>query len=197
MNSIRSLPLFAPDAAGEPSVPGLVYRRDFLSAHEQRSLLARIDGQPWRSDLRRRVQHYGWRYDYRARAVDASMRLGPLPGWAAALADRLVREELVARPPDQLIVNEYVGAQGIARHVDAPGFADGIVSISLGEAWQMMFRNGDRRVALVLACGSALVLFGEARYRWTHEIPARRFEPGPPRFERGRRVSLTFRRVRA
>jgi len=27
------------------------------------------------------VQHYGYRYDYKARTIDHSMRLGELPQW--------------------------------------------------------------------------------------------------------------------
>ena len=39
---------------------------------------------------------------------------------------------------------------------------------------------------------------GDARYRWTHEIPKRKYEPGPAgRVERRRRISLTFRKVLA
>jgi hypothetical protein len=33
------------------------------------TLFETLDGAPWRSDLKRRVQHYGWRYGYRARQV--------------------------------------------------------------------------------------------------------------------------------
>jgi hypothetical protein len=72
-------------------------------------------------DLKRRVQHYGWRYDYKARRIDLSMRLGELPPWATRLALRLVRDGLVPQLADQVIVNEYVGRQGISKHVDCPG----------------------------------------------------------------------------
>ena len=146
------------------------------------------------------MQHYGWRYDYKARQVDASMRLGPLPEWATRLARKLVSSRLLADPPDQVIVNEYVGDQGISRHVDAEtSFADGIATISLLESWEMVFRErGEgrgRNVTLRLDRRSAAILTGDARYRWTHEIPKRKHEPG--RVARGRRISLTFRKVLA
>ena len=46
---------------GARLVPAIV-----TEAEEQRILL-RIADAPWLTDLSRRVQHYGYRYDYRAR----------------------------------------------------------------------------------------------------------------------------------
>ena len=192
-----------PPAAGRETreatleVPGLVYRPDFLSRGEEEQLVAMIDGSHWESKkLRRRVQHYGWRYSYSARRVDTSMRLGQLPPWAGALAERLVDEGLLHESPDQVIVNEYLENQGISRHIDHEGhFADGIAMISLLEPWEMIFRGpgGTPKVGQVLQPGSVAAMHGDARSRWTHEIPRRKNEPGwGPRH---RRISLTFRKV--
>ena len=85
--------------------------------------------------------------------------------------------------------------------MDSPGFADGIVTISLLESWEMVFRpRGSQKpkVSKRLERGSALVLTGAARYDWTHEIPTRKNERDPSsgkREKRNRRISLTFRRV--
>src|SRR5690348_2233095 len=89
------------------NVPGLTYRPDFLDADEETELIAVIDRQPWITELKRRVQHYGYRYDYKRRAVDESMRLGPLPDWLGGLLDRVSAEGGLAQRPDQVIVNEY------------------------------------------------------------------------------------------
>ena len=71
-----------------------------------------------------RVQHYGWRYDYRARAITPDMHIGALPDWLAKLAQRLYDEtDLFYRVPEQVIVNEYQAGQGIATHIDPPGSA--------------------------------------------------------------------------
>src|SRR5262249_7484922 len=67
---------------GMAAVKGLRYLADFITPEQQDALVRQIDAQPWLGDLRRRVQHYGYKYDYKARAVDVSMRLGPLPEWA-------------------------------------------------------------------------------------------------------------------
>ncbi len=87
-------------------IDGLTNLSGYLGADEQRDLLATIDALPWREDLRRRVQHYGYRYDYTRRRVDADEFLGPLPAWAGALAERLHRDGHAPRPLDQVIVNE-------------------------------------------------------------------------------------------
>ncbi|MCY3839607.1 MAG: hypothetical protein OXH09_13320, partial [Gammaproteobacteria bacterium] len=73
----------------ESRVPGLILVRDFLSESEETDVLAVIDRSEWSNVLKRRVQHYGWRYDYETRHIDQSMRLGPLPDWAAGIAKRL------------------------------------------------------------------------------------------------------------
>src|SRR5438876_3877606 len=38
---------------------GLVYLPVFLSPLEQKVILDAVDSEPWRNDLKRRVQHYG------------------------------------------------------------------------------------------------------------------------------------------
>lgn len=175
--------------------PGLSTIPDFISSDEELALLAEVDRGGWLPDLSRRVQHYGWKYDYKARKVESSSYMGPLPGWAADLAERLLRHGLVRELPDQVIVNEYVASQGIAKHIDCPScFRGPVVTISLGESWAMLFRSPDgvQKIERVLQRGSAVVLDGEVRERWTHEIPKRKKEGA---ILRGRRVSLTFRKV--
>ena len=100
----------------ECDVPGMRYLRSFLSPDEQDEFIRRIDENEsaWLTDLSRRVQQYGWRYDYQARAITSDMRIGPLPDWLQALAQRLYDETgLFERPPEQVIVNEYEPGQGL------------------------------------------------------------------------------------
>lgn len=187
-------------------VDGLVYKAGFLEPGQEVELLAAVDARPWLPDLKRRVQHYGYKYDYKARAISTSMFVGPLPEFAVALAARLVSEGVLLEAPDQLIVNEYVPGQGISAHIDCePCFKERIVTISLGSACEMEFRaqaegrdsgssgpEGRAPVTLMLEPRSALLISGEARYRWTHMIRGRKSDRGRMR---SRRVSLTFRNV--
>lgn len=182
-------------------IPGLQLISDFVSLEQQHELLATIDSLPWRNDLERRVQHYGWVYDYKRRAVDASMYLGPLPSWALQLATRLRDEGSMAKLPDQLIVNEYVPGQGIAKHVDCkPCFGPVVASLSLGSATTMVLQRGREpdKLELRLPIRSLLILAEDARYVWSHMIPARQSDMvDGVRRARARRVSLTFRTVLA
>lgn len=186
----------------EPPVPtwpeGLSLYQRFLSAADEVRTLSSVDALPWCESMRRRVQHHGWRYDYRARRVAAGDRLGPLPRFMKELADRLVGEGFLTERPDQVIVNEYEPGQGIGAHIDCvPCFGDVVAILSLGSSCQMRFRHPSKGlVDIVLEPRSLLRLAGPARHEWTHEIAARRFDTVECRRRpRGRRVSLTFRTV--
>ncbi len=188
----------------EHGVPGLRYRPDLVTPDEERELLAAVDGAPWSETLKRRVQHYGYRYDYKARAVDREMYLGPLPDWARPTIARMLAKELMPAPPDQLIVNEYLPGQGISAHVDCiPCFGPVITALSLGSACVMEFTppveasDDAAKIELVLRPRSLLILQDQARYQWRHAIRARRSDTWDgERHPRSRRVSLTFRKTR-
>ncbi len=182
------------------SIAGLIYIPDFITECEEQYLLETIDKQTWLADIRRRVQHYGYKYDYTRKLVDQSLFLGPLPEWVNAFTDKLVEDKWFDKRPDQVIVNEYEPGQGISRHVDCvPCFGDTIASVSLGSTCMMQFEqsSSSRKGSIMLAPRSLLVLKGEARYDWMHSIPARKEdEYNFEKFPRQRRVSLTFRTVK-
>jgi alkylated DNA repair dioxygenase AlkB len=191
---------FAQPPDTKPSdVPGMSLLPDFITETEERELLSVIDQQPWLADLQRRVQHYGYRYDYTARQVTADLYLGALPNWLQSLATRLHYEGLFATPPDQVIVNEYQPSQGIAPHVDCiPCFGDTIASLSLDSGCLMDFTHSNtaQKTSLFLPSRSLLMLQGDARYHWQHGIAKRKSDVvDGVKIQRGRRVSLTFRNV--
>lgn len=186
------------DTAGDVAldVPGLECHHPFISPDEEQRLLEIVDASEWQLDLSRRVQHYGWRYDYTARTVTVDQHLGPLPAWLQTLARRITESTLMELA-DQVIVNEYEPGQGIARHTDCrPCFGPTVAMVSLGSDIQMDFESptGDHLVPLLVPRRSLIVLTGEARTHWKHGIARRRSDR---RFglTRARRVSLTFRRV--
>jgi alkylated DNA repair dioxygenase AlkB len=178
-------------------IPGLHYIRDSITPELHDYLITVIDQQSWLTDLRRRVQHYGYRYDYKSRSVDASQFLGPLPDWCLPFLQQLLQDGLIMQMPDQLIINEYLPGQGIAAHIDCrPCFGDVIFSLSLGSTCLMEFTSGEKRAALLLEPCSVLLLTGEARYHWKHGIPARKTDTYAGKsYPRKRRLSLTFRNV--
>jgi alkylated DNA repair dioxygenase AlkB len=185
------------DAATLP--PGAMYINEFLSREEEQAIRDRLDAEEWSNTLKRRVQHFGYLYDYRARAVTVDAYLGKLPPWLETLAERLVTRGYFVDLPDQVIANEYLPGQGISAHVDCvPCFEDTIISISLLSQCEMIFRerSRSRSLAVLLHPRSGIVLKGASRYDWTHEIPARKSDVlDGKKVDRGRRISLTFRKI--
>ncbi|MDG1287859.1 MAG: alpha-ketoglutarate-dependent dioxygenase AlkB [Rickettsiales bacterium] len=178
---------------------GLRYIPNFITPAEESTLLNNIDQQPWLNDLKRRVQHYGWKYDYTARRVDSTMRLGLLPNWLMDYCRRLYDEEHFPKLPDQVIINEYEPGQGIASHIDCVlCFEETIAALSLGSSCVMEFTNPDtsEKVAHMLEPRSLLISSGNARYQWKHGITARKTDKHEGQtIQRSRRISLTFRNV--
>ncbi len=190
--------LFEEDA--QKALPdGLHYIPSFITPDGEAALLNTIYQQPWLTDLKRRVQHYGWKYDYTARRVDESMRLGKLPDWLMDYCQRLYDKGHFSKIPDQVIINEYQPGQGIAPHVDCvPCFEETIASISLGSSCVMDFTNPatNEKVSHLLASRSLLIFSGDARYQWKHGIAARKTDKYKGQvIQRGRRISLTFRNI--
>ena len=200
LDLLDARPTFDQNAPVLADIDGLRYVQDFISEKEQHRTLREIDKAPWQSDLKRRVQHYGWRYDYRSRVVSHDMRIGEFPTWLQSLAEKLRDAELFRRVPDQAIVNEYLPGQGIAMHIDRQCFGPVVATISLCDAWHMDFRplrgSPSETKHILLQVGSVLVLSGDARYRWMHGIsPRKREREGQVWRRRERRLSVTFRTV--
>lgn len=178
-------------------INGLKYVPNYIDISTEKKLIQEIDTQTWITDLRRRVQHYGYKYDYRARRIDLSMRIGKLPDWANDIAIRLKNDGYFNDIPDQVIINEYMPGQGISAHVDCePCFEDTVISLSLSSDATMMFTNEDEKVPIILRKRSLVILKEDSRYAWKHSIPPRKSDKIDGKtIKRGRRISLTFRRV--
>ena len=179
---------------------GLQYIENYLTEFRHEWLLAEIDKHEWLTDLKRKVQHYGFKYDYKARKVNHDMHIGELPEWLKKLSQKLQKDGHIPEVADQVIVNEYLPGQGISGHIDCePCFEKTIVSLSLGSSCVMDFTNKDdktKKIPVWLAPKSLIVLGGEARYKWLHGIATRKSDEwNGHRYARQRRVSLTFRRV--
>jgi alkylated DNA repair dioxygenase AlkB len=189
----------SPNGTDLARVRGLVYAPSFIDEEEQAFVISQIDMAPWIVDLARRVQHYGYRYDYKARRVDPGMYVGELPEWMSQLARRLYEAGYIDVIPDQAIVNEYEPGQGITPHVDCePCFGDTVISLSMLSTCVMDFTKlgSTERVSILLEPRSIVVLKADARFGWKHGIAKRLADTVDGIvYKRGRRVSLTFRKV--
>jgi len=181
------------------SIDGLTYIPQYISQEEERNLTNHINAETWLSDIKRRVQHYGYKYDYKARNINYDMYLGHLPDWLNFIAKRLNHEKYIDSVPDQLIINEYLPGQGIANHVDcAPCFGDTVISLSLNSYCVMDFINlqTKQKIEVLLEPRSLVVINGTARYSWSHGIAARKVDVfNGITLNRQIRQSLTFRKV--
>lgn len=181
-------------------INGLEYHMNFITYSEQKKLLETIDSQIWLDDLKRRVQHYGYKYDYKRRSIDKSMLLGEIPIWCKTIGQKMQESGIINFMPDQVIVNEYVPGQGISNHIDCePCFNDTIVSLSLVSSCIMQFTNKNNLqeiIPILLAPCSLVVLKEDSRYNWMHGIKAVKTDNYfGQKILRNRRVSLTFRKV--
>jgi alkylated DNA repair dioxygenase AlkB len=190
-----------PEVTHRADISGLVYIGDYINTNSQDLLLQWVDQQAWLGDLKRRVQHYGYKYDYKARRIDDNMYLGALPRQLERLALKLHDDGWMPYLADQVIVNEYEPGQGISSHIDCePCFDDTIISLTLGSGCIMNYTNKAERSQVIpiwLEPRSLIVMQGEARYQWLHSIPARqKDEYNGQAIMRERRVSLTFRKIK-
>lgn len=173
---------------------GLVYHPDVISPQLADTLTQWIDRQTWDTTLKRRVQHYGYKYNYQERS--GGTFLGPLPAPLRQLNEHLQEHKITPTRFNQAIVNEYQPKQGIGKHVDHPRlFGDEIVSVSLLAPTTMRFQHKKQPTyEQRLAVGSVVVMRGPARYVWTHAIAAKAHDVVERRkVLRRRRMSVTFR----
>lgn len=143
----------------------------------------------------RDVQHYGYEFDYRTRRCDPE---APLNNMSSAMEDLTSRIPSIMPKPDQITANSYGPGQGIAPHIDThSAFLGGIASLSLGSGTVMDFRHPDGKWhSFALPRRSLLIMDDAARYEWTHAIQNRKTDLlDGVQVPRGRRVSLTFRKV--
>lgn len=179
------------------SVPvGLIYQDDFISSEFEDFTIKWLDSETWSNTLKRRTQQFGYEYNYLNR--NAAKPTIPLSGPILKLADYLHDKGIMN--PQQCIVNEYTQIQGISHHTDSSNFGPVIVSISLLEPCNMKFTHSNKpEFTLLLNPRSVLILSGEARYEWQHEITVGKktyiAQNGSIRnkLETYRRVSLTYR----
>ncbi|PTT72603.1 MULTISPECIES: alpha-ketoglutarate-dependent dioxygenase AlkB [unclassified Chryseobacterium] len=184
------------------AIKGLELHYDFITPEEEAKLLKHIDEQTWLEELSRRVQHYGYKYDYKHRSINRDFYIGQVPEYMQFLLNRLEEKGLVSERCDQAIVNEYINNQGISAHIDCePCFGDIIISISLSGSCVMNFQKDknattEEKIPLLIPPRSLVVMKDEARYNWLHSIPNRKKDIfNGNTYPRGRRVSVTFRKV--
>ena len=181
----------------KPAVDGLVIVKGFLNPLEQLELISHADMGSWSTELKRRVQHFGYRYNYKSRRVTQGEIAQPIPAWGRQNIQQVINAGISLQTFDQMIINEYMPGQGISSHIDCIScFANEIVSISLGSSCVMTFSKAGYVFDLFLEPGDLLLMRNEARHEWRHQIKARKADIWDGlKIRRERRLSLTYRHV--
>lgn len=182
-------------------VNGLTYIDNFISSEKEDEIVRYLDTKIWSTKLKRRTQHYGYEYNYSNKS--AKTLAPPLEGPIKEVADVLNGVGIIT--PEQCIVNEYTRNQGIGAHTDSNTFGPIIVSISLLTPTNMIFtRSGYEDICLTLMPRSLLLLSGDARNLWKHQIDETiklklMINTGRVEYVKSedyRRISLTYRTMK-
>ena len=89
-------------------IPGVYVLNDFVSEEEEKSLIHNIDNEEYVPQLHRRVQHYGYRFDYKSKDILKDISLGELPVMFNSLLAQVEEKKVLKYGrPDQITVNEY------------------------------------------------------------------------------------------
>ena len=184
----------ASDNASLDLPEGLIIIENFISEKREKMLIECIDAEEYSSELSRRTQQYGYRYNYKS--GNSIEKIRSLPEWNNCLIAKLQKLGVITTPPMQAIINEYLPGQGIAAHVDSLIFGEPIISIGLGGSCVMHFKNKKTNESYPLKFNRriAIVLTGPARYDYTHEIKKVKYDN---RIPRERRISITYRDLRS
>ena len=171
----------------------------------------------WRTDLSRRTIHFGGTYclmpskaDSLANLKPEILQAPPIPIEFDWLIQRMVNACVfpINQKPQYCIVNEYNNNLGISAHTENFQFGEPVVGLSLLSACPIRFheltrpfdgsvRSGKagkaektgKKVDVDLPGRSLLVMRGESRWKWQHEI----VRSAKGRGQGWKRVSLTFR----
>lgn len=186
------------------SVPGLYIQENIITIDTEIQIVNWLDTREWSTTLPRRTQHFGYQYNYtNTDLVPGDSFEGPIK----YISDRLVKYGVIDHI-NQCIVNEYTRDQKIGKHIDGKRgnrpniFGPKIISISLTEDTNLIFCNPDtkEKVEIYVPRRCMVVMTGDSRYIWTHEIPKRlSVNINGKNVKKGdnyRRVSLTFRSVK-
>ena len=186
--------------------PGLYVYQEFITPEEENRIIKQLDEEcQWDTRLSRRVQHFGFEFDYASRKAFSEYALVPFPSETKGCLEKVKKIEPAAEYMNQLTVNEYLPGQGISAHIDTHScLGDVIISMSLLGDTVMRFIPAScklylktRRFNLWLPRRSLLIMKKESRLAFKHAIPLRMTDLLDGNIvKRSRRVSLTFRSIR-
>ena len=172
----------------------LCYVPEFITVEEEIELQKFLEAHPWRTEKKRRMQTYGYRYLKGEHDV-ALHKVEIIEGPIRRLLDKI--QDHFGIVLNQCTVNEYEPGQGIDAHYDhKERFGGDIVGVSLGSGCTIIFESNELRsiVPLYLHPRSMYKMSGPFRYDYTHRIKGVMADTVDDNIlPRSTRISLTFR----
>ena len=185
-------------------VTGLYYSTKLINNSDE--LIKELDKNNWSSLTAsinsRKVQHYGYLYDYKSRRINIPTT--PLPNFLIVLANELsdickqlnlINDNYIF---NQCIVNNYESGQGISRHTDVKSYGKVIGCYTIGSGATMKFVNPNTEIEYekYVEPNSLYIMSGDSRHIWTHEMLSSTSDiVNKIKIPRNRRISITFRNV--
>ncbi|KAI4498790.1 hypothetical protein M0802_005965 [Mischocyttarus mexicanus] len=196
------------------------YIPNFITEEEERKIINHIDTVPlpkWTQLSNRRLQNWG------GIPHPKGMIAEEIPHWLRFYMDKITSLNIFEKdkPPNHVLINEYLPGQGIMAHSDGPLFYPMVTTISCGTHTLLDFyKHNDimepqqlkLEFSLLLERRSLLILSGELYHNYLHaiaqtcsdtisktmiknlDICAAEYNEGQV-IERGVRLSLTIRHV--
>jgi alkylated DNA repair dioxygenase AlkB len=215
-NCFKKLKIFRPLALQLSDIsirhmdlPGFFYFKNVIEPDLADDIISFLNEQEWKgvsaSETGRKVQQYGFEYDYSTRKGSDYKKIADIPELLLLLqqiglhtVESLVDEETFEKCQlNQCIVNKYEPKQGISAHIDKVTFGPAIVCFTLGSGTTMTFTKTDKdgtkhTIDKYVEPNSVYLMTGESRYLWKHEIKSR---VADGKIRRKTRISVTFRTV--
>jgi alkylated DNA repair protein (DNA oxidative demethylase) len=163
---------------------GLTYSRDFITADEEKEIVANIEQLAFQEVrmhgvvARRTVVHFGYDYDYSGWKIFPTE---PPPPWLEPLIDRSAAAAGIDRERlKQVLIARYPASAAIGWHRDAPMFGTPVIGVSLLSPCGMHFRLQKEKKTIdkfvqLLEPRSMYILDGPARSQWQHSIPRTKY----------------------
>ncbi len=189
-------------------IPGFYYFAEVIDPEMGEDIVDYLNNKEWKgisiSETGRKVQQYGYEYNYVTRKGSDYKKINPIPdillsiqqvglNLVEPIVDKEVFEECKL---NQCIVNKYESKQGISAHIDKESFGPVIVCFTLGSGTAITFSKNGEVIEKYVEPNSVYIMTGESRYNWKHEIKSRLTDKmGDNKIRRSTRISVTFRTV--
>ena len=186
-----------------PEITGPFISNEFPSEEEKALVMSfsADEDHQWLFEGHRTMLHFGFRYNPEAKGIEP---FEPTPPEFVQAIGLRAFSACAQVPPSSLLcpnmwsVARYEPGSGLRSHIDVPQLGPYVLDGSFGSGAEMVFEprpllDNKKRQKVFLQRRSLLLISGEARDKWKHQIPARDYDTvARRRICRDSRVSLVF-----